>query len=131
MLFLSYINDINNAITSQTKLFANDDSVLYRNIRDQNDQVILQNDLDTISSWAENCLMELNINKCSVLSITLKRNSIFHDYYILGATLKRDTNHDHLGVTTSSDLSSLRHVTKIYNKASRTLGLPRRILSPC
>ena len=78
MLFLLYINDINNSITSQIKLFS-DDSVLYRNIRNQNDQVILQNDLDTISSWSEKWLMELNINKCSVLSITLKRNFIFHD----------------------------------------------------
>ena len=57
--------------------------------------------------------MELNINKCSVVSITLKRNSIFHDYDILGATLKRVTNHDYLCVTISSDLSWLRHVTKI------------------
>ena len=75
--------------------------------------------------------MELNINKCYVLSITLKRNSIFHDYNILGATLKRVTNHDYLGVTTSSDLNWLRHVTKISNKASRTLGLLKRTLSPC
>ena len=49
MLLLLYINHINNAITPQIKLFA-DDSDLYRNIRIQNDQVILQNDLDTISS---------------------------------------------------------------------------------
>ena len=69
MLFLLYINDINNAITSQIKLFA-DDSVQYRNIRNQNDQVILQNDLNTMSSWAEKWLMELNINKCPVLSTT-------------------------------------------------------------
>ena len=75
--------------------------------------------------------MELNINKCSVLSITLKRNSIFHDYNILGATLKRVTNHDYLAVTISSDLNWLRHVTKISNKASRTLGLLKRTLSPC
>ena len=130
MLFLLYINDINNAIKSQIKLFA-DDSVLYRNIRSQNYQVILQNDLDTIYSWAEKWLMELNINKCSDLSITLKRNSIFHDYDILGATLKRVTNHDYLGVTISSDLNWLRHVTKISNKASRTHGLLKRTLSPC
>ena len=130
MLFLLYINDINNAIRSQIKLFA-DDSVLYRNIRNQNDQVILQNDLDTISSLDEKWLMELNINKCSVLSITLKRNSIFHDYDILGAMLKRVTIHDYLGVAISSDLNWLRHVTKISNKASRTLGLLKRTLSPC
>ena len=49
MLFLLYINDIKNSIKSKIKLFA-DDSVLYRNIRSQNDHVILQNDLDTISS---------------------------------------------------------------------------------
>ena len=36
MLFLLYINDINNASKSQNKLFA-DDSVLYRNIRNKND----------------------------------------------------------------------------------------------
>ena len=130
MLFLLYLSDINNAITSQIKLFA-DDSVLYRSIHNQNDQVILQNDLDTISSWAEKWLMELNINKCSVLSITLKRNSIFHDCNILGATLKRVTNHDYLGVTISNDLNWLRHVTIIYNKVSRTLGLLKRTLSPC
>ena len=74
--------------------------------------------------------MELNINKCSVLSITLKRNYIFHDYDILGATLKRVTNHDCLGVTISSDINWLRHVKKNSNKSSRTLGLHKRTLSP-
>ena len=127
MLFLLYIDDINNAITSQIKLFA-DDSVLYRNICNQNDQV---NDLDTISSWTEEWLMELNINKCSVLSITLKHNYIFYDYNILCATLRRVTNHDYLGVTISSDLKWLWHVTRISNKASRTLGLLKTTLSPC
>ena len=120
MLFLLYINDINNAIKSQIKLFA-DDSVLYRNIRSQNDQVILQNDLDTISSWAERWLMKLNINKCSVLSITLKRNYIFHDYNILGATPKRVSNHDYHGVTISSDLNWLRHVKKILIRQAEPL----------
>ena len=104
---------------------------MYRNIHNQNGQLILQNDLDTISSWAEKWLTKLNINKCSVLSITLKRNSIFHDYCILGAMPKRVTNHDYLGATISSDLNWLGHVTKIYNKTSRTLGLLKRTLSPC
>ena len=130
MLFLLYINDINNAITSQIKPFA-DDSVLYRNICNQNDQVILQNDLDTISSWAEKWLMELNSNKYFVLSITHKHNYIFHDYNILGVTLNRVTDHDYIGVTISSDLNLLRQATKNFNRASRTLGLLKRTLSPC
>ena len=61
---------------------------------------------------AEKWLMELNINKYSVLSITLKRNSIFHDYDVLGATLRQVTHHDYLGVSISSDLNWLRHVKK-------------------
>ena len=75
--------------------------------------------------------MELNSNKCYILSITLKRNSIFHDYNILGTTLKRVANHDYLGVTMSSDLNWLRHEKKYSNKASRILGLLKRTLSPC
>ena len=65
--------------------------------------------------------MELNINKCSVLSITLKRNSIFHDYDILGATHTRVTNHDYLGVTTSCDLNWLWHVKKILIRQAEPL----------
>ena len=129
MLFLLYMNDIDNAITSQIKHIA-DDSVLHRNIHNQNDQVILKNDLETISSWAVNWLMELNNNKCSVLSITLKRNSIFHDNNILGAMLNRVTNNDYLGVTTSSKLNWLRHVNFFCNKASRTFGLLKKTYPP-
>ena len=127
-LFLLYINDINNAIPSLIKFFA-DDSVLYRNIHSQSDQVILQKNIGAIFSWSEKCLMELNINECSVLSITLKRNSIFHDHTILGATLSRVTNHDYLGLTISSDLNWLRHV-KNSNKASRTLCLLKTTFPP-
>ena len=76
-------------------------------------------------------LMELNINKCTVISITLKRNYIFHENNILGKMLKRVTNHDYLGVTISSDRSCLRHAKKNSNKASKTLGLLKRTLSPC
>ena len=65
--------------------------------------------------------MELNINKCSVLSKTLKRSSIFHDNDILGAIPKRVTNHDYLGVTISSDLSWLRHLKKILIRLAEPL----------
>ena len=129
MLFLLYINDINNAITSQIRPFA-DDSVQYGNICNHNDQVILQNDLDTISSWAEKWLLKLNINKCSVLSITLKHNSRSHDYDILGTTLRWVASLDYLGVAISCDLNWLRHVRKISNKASRTLGLLKELYPP-
>ena len=71
MLFLSYMHCINNTITCQIKLFA-DDSVLHRSIYNGNDQVIFRNDLDTISSWAENCLLQIIF--INVLSSLLRSN---------------------------------------------------------
>ena len=130
VLFLLCVNNINNAFESQIKLFA-DDSVLHRYIHNQNHHIILQNDMDTISSWTEKLLMVLNINKYAVLSVTLKHNYGFHDNNTLGIMLNPVTNHDYLGVTISSDLSWLSHVTKVSNKASKTLGLLNRTLSPC
>ena len=94
MLFMLYIDDIDNAIASLIKLLV-EISVLYSNIRNQNNQVILQNDLDTISSWAEKWLMELNINKRFFHSIILKRYYSFHDYDIHGAAQNRVANHDY------------------------------------
>ena len=51
-LFLLYANDINHSYCISNEAFA-DDSALYTNIFNEDDHVILQNDLDIISSWAE------------------------------------------------------------------------------
>ena len=50
-------------------------------------------------------------------------NSSIHDYNILGTMSKQVANHDYLGVTMPCELKWLNHVTKVSNKASRTLGL--------
>ena len=50
---------------------------------------------------------------------------------MLGTMLRRVTNLDYLGVAISCDLTWLRHVKNFWNKARRTLGLPKRTLSPC
>ena len=47
LLFLVYINDMPEKISSTTRLFAND-SLVYRIIRSKEDQAILQEDLDKL-----------------------------------------------------------------------------------
>lgn len=73
LLFLIYINDLPNNIKSKLKLFA-DDCVIYNPIRSPADNIILQEDLDTISSWCEKSLMPLNLSKCKILSFSRKLN---------------------------------------------------------
>jgi hypothetical protein len=70
-LFLLYINDINQHLTSKLRLFA-DDSIIYKEITNPSDHTILQNDLATLATWADTWMMKFNINKCAAMSITLK-----------------------------------------------------------
>ena len=130
VLFLLYINDIKDHIQSTIKLFA-DDSIVYRVIENSHDRDILQKDLDPLAEWSETWLMNFNVKKCAVLSITRKRSPKVYKYTLLGEDLTRVDKHDYLGVTISHDLRWNDHCNKIINKASRTLGLLRRTLSPC
>ena len=50
-MFLIYINDITENVSSQLKLFA-DDCLLYRAIKTEQDSILLQKDLDALSQWA-------------------------------------------------------------------------------
>ena len=71
LLFLLYINGLPTKIS---RLYA-DDVILYRDIKSEEDILILQEDLSSIARSAQEWLMLLNISKCEHLTITNKRNS--------------------------------------------------------
>ena len=58
LLFICYINDIPNNISSTIRLYA-DDALLYRSIHNEKDVYALQNDLDLLTSWAAEWQMTL------------------------------------------------------------------------
>ena len=72
LLFLVYINDMPETISSTARLFA-DDSLVYRIIRTEEDQALLQKDLDKLQKWERDWLMQFNPDKCEVIRITNKR----------------------------------------------------------
>ena len=129
-LFLVYINDIQEKIKSDIRLFA-DDSILYREIHNVEDHQILQEDINTLAEWATTWLMEFNVKKCAILTISRKRNSSDYSYTIFGQLLTRVEQHDYLGVTIASDLRWNSQCQSNIKKANRTLGLLRRTLAPC
>ncbi len=51
LLFLLFVNDITDGISSSAHLFA-DDCLIYREINSQEDSVILQVDLDKLVMWS-------------------------------------------------------------------------------
>ena len=58
VLFLSYINDIVEAASSEVRLFA-DDCVCYRVIENHNDCSELQRDITHLAQWAKTWVMRL------------------------------------------------------------------------
>lgn len=127
LLFLIYINDLPNNIKSKLKLFA-DDCVIYNPIRSPADNIILQEDLDTISSWCEKSLMPLNLSKCKILSFSRKHSVASCAYNINSIPIEPTNSYKYLGLHLTSSLSWVTHVETICAEASRTLGYLRRNL---
>ena len=126
-MFILYVNDINDNISSSLRMFA-DDCVLYRIIKLPNDHHCLQNDLDTIIQWSNKWQMNLNVDKSAVLCCTRSRSPHQIDYSINGNPLQIKEQHQYLGLTIHQSLSWSNHIHNISSKTSRALNFIRRNL---
>ena len=128
LLFLISINDLLEGILSSTRLFA-DDCILYRQIRSQHDQQLLQADLNTLAIWEQKWGMDFHPQKCSVLRVTRSRSPFIGDYTLKGIKLAEEKSSKYLGVDIQSDLSWKTHIDRVTKKANNMLGFIRRNLS--
>ena len=131
MLFSLYINDISSDIESEIRLFA-DDCVCYREIKDEEDTMKLQRDIDRLGSWARKWGMRFHPAKCNMIQLTRKQIKKIHASHSLeGTNLENVESIKYLGVTITSDLRWNTHVSNVCTKANRTLGFLRRNLHSC
>jgi len=76
LLFIIYINELPNICESGSQLFLYaDDAKIYHHIFSDRDKENLQSDLARLTSWADNWLIKLNIDKCKKLSFGRLVNS--------------------------------------------------------
>jgi hypothetical protein len=68
VLFLIYINDLDNAIVSKLGKFA-DDTKLCQSVRNKEDIESLQRDLDVLHEWSVEWQMSFNVDKCVVMHV--------------------------------------------------------------
>ena len=127
---LIYINDISSQITPSCRLHA-DDCILYRQIELQTDSRTLQNGLYTIEEWERIWKMKLNIDKCMVLTVTLKSNPITTQYTLHNQSLISVNSSKYLGVTIDSKLSFNAHVDSTCKKANSALVFLCRNFRSC
>ena len=131
MLFLLYINDITEDISSSIRLFA-DDCLVYKEITSPEDSKTLQEDLDKLVHWGNTWLMSFNVKKCHVMRLTSARKHITpFDYFMNGEQVHLTQETPYLGVIITSKLSWNEHINHITSKAQRMLGFLRRNLHSC
>ena len=75
-------------LLSRLNIYA-DDTKLYRHILKSDDQSSLQQDIDTVKTWADRRLLKLNVNKCKVVTYAL-RDSINTSYFIQEGSMYRE-----------------------------------------
>jgi len=127
LLFLCFINDLPDSVSSQVRLFA-DDCLLYRTIKSRSDHHALEKDLLNLDTWAKTWGMKFNAKKCYILSINQKSSN----FYSLGEeVLKEVTFNPYLGILISNDLKWHTHIQSICKKSNSVLGLLRRNLRGC
>ena len=131
LLFSLYINDISIDIDSEIRLFV-DDCLCCREIRDTDDSLKLQKDIDRLGCLARKWGMRFQPVKCSIMQITRKRtNKIEASYTLEGTVLENVDSIKYLGVTITHDLRWNTHISNMCTKTNRTLGFLRRNLYQC
>jgi hypothetical protein len=128
LLFLIFVNDITNGIETDIHLFA-DDTSLMEIIDNYNDSYAKMNrDLDRLNTWADRWLVTFNATKTVYLKISRKINATPNPILQLnGENIKEVQNHKHLGLTFNDSLTWSNHIENLTTKASRCVGLLRRI----
>ena len=130
VMFLPYINDINNNVSSSLRLFA-DDCIIYRTIKSEQDHLQLQQDLHTVNEWSQRWQMCFNISKCVVLRCHRILSPSLFTYTLNEQSISCIDQHSYLGVTLTSNMSFSPHIQKISAKATRMLNFIRRNLYNC
>ena len=67
---------------------------MYRTIKSEQDFILLQRDLDTLSQWVKAWQMRFNLSKCTVMRCTRSLNPIILNYSFHGSTLS--VTHKHI-----------------------------------
>jgi len=114
---------------SEIYLFA-DDAKLFKHILCESDQEMLQVGVGELRKWKIECLLNLNMSKCKVISFGRNFDKT-HIYKIsdkdTDVPIERvDTIRD-LGILIDEKLSFKEHIHDKINKAYRMLGLIKRI----
>jgi hypothetical protein len=101
-------------VESSTYLFT-DDTKIFREIREENDEKMLQADLDSLQNWSDTWPLKFHPNKCKVMSVANKCVDKGTKHYYLydndgnKIALKQSEGEKDTGVLVDKTLSFNKH----------------------
>ena len=127
-LFLLYANDLPDVLSTTTAiaLFA-DDAKCSKVVRNPDDCVALQHDLNLLTNWSNEWGLSFNSNKCEILRISRKKRSLLDSpidipYTINNHPLELVSSSKDLGVLVNNKLTWNLQISSVVAKANKTLG---------
>lgn len=126
LLFLIFINDLPSVILKAEKLLFADDFKIFMEVRDLQDCIQLQRDIESVTEWCSKHRLHLNTNKCSVMTFHRIKTPIIFDYTISNTSLKRLYLQKDLGVIFDPELKFNSHIDYIISRANAMLGFIMR-----
>ena len=100
ILFVIYINDIDDSVTCKLLKFAADTKIYYK-VNSAEGIDSLRTDLHNLVSWSKEWLMLFSVEKCKVLH--MGHNNPHLDYLVDGVQLQKVSDEKDLGVIVSED----------------------------
>ena len=126
VLFLLYVNDLPDTISSSTIATFADDTKVFQCISCEADSTHLQENLNNINNWSSKSQIMFNHSKCKVQTISRKRKPIMTSYSMGNGQLDQCVQERDLGVWISSNLSWKKQVNAQSAKANQILGYAKR-----
>ena len=123
ILFLIYVSDISDDVSSNVILFA-DDTKLYSRVERQEDCHTLQEDINKLVNWSEKWLMRFNTEKCKVLHFG--HNNKQQHYFMKDSKLSTTKEEKDLGVLITDNLKPSSQCTAAVNKTMSALRWSKR-----
>ena len=123
ILFLAYVNDIEEGVNSHLLKFA-DDTKIIRPIKSAEDTCTLQNDLNSLSRRAAKWQIQFNISKCKV--IHFGSSNLQNKYYLDDQELGVTHCEKDLSVIIQQNFDSDQHVANVTMKVNKVLRMIAR-----
>ena len=125
ILFVLYVNDLPDIVSSKVKLFA-DDTKLYNRVQKGSPEGsdAIQNDLKNLEVWSDTWLLRFNAGKCK--SMHLGSDNPETTYVLGGEEIATAKEEKDLGVYLTDDCKPSLQCTKAAMKAMTSLRVIRR-----